>query len=219
MKTDTVIEATRKYIEDLLKNDSAGHDYWHVYRVWQLAKHIAKNENKVDSFSLELAALLHDVADYKFHDGNLDVGPRAIHEWLSSLGVDEIVIDQVKLIVSSSSYNASLESDSSQLSIEAQIIHDADKLDAIGAIGIGRAFAYAGAKGRLMHDPTRTPNTHMNASEYRASSSPAITHFYEKLLTLKDRMLTQTGRSLAIKRHKVLEDFLEEFLSEWDGKS
>lgn len=218
MDKTEIIEGTRKFVELRLGSNSAGHDYWHVYRVWQIAKQIARNERGVDNFVLELAALLHDIADYKFHDGDTEAGPTAIRDWLKGQGVNKTVIDQVRLIVASSSYNASLEADSTPLTVEARIIHDADKLDAIGAIGIGRAFAYAGAKGRLMYDPTLNPNLHMTATEYRTSKSAAINHFYEKLLTLKDRMLTKTGREIAVKRHKILEDFLDEFLAEWDGE-
>lgn len=168
-------------------------------------------------FTLELAALLHDIADWKFHDGEEEAGPRAAREWLESVGVDNRIIKHVEDIIRHVSFKgAGVESKLS--TIEGKIVHDADKLDALGAIGIGRAFAYGGAKGRSMYDPAHTPEQHDTFEAYKNNNGPTINHFYEKLLLLKDRMFTTTGRQMAEHRHEVMEDFLNEFYDEWNGK-
>lgn len=211
-----VIEQTRAFVEEKFATESSGHDYWHMYRVWKLAKHIAESEKGVDIFTMELAALLHDIADWKFHDDE-EAGPRAAREWLASLDVDDAVIKHVEDVIRNVSFKGA-HVETKLKTIEGQIVHDADKLDAIGAIGIGRAFAYGGSKGRSMHDPNISAQQHDTFEAYKNSNSPTVNHFYEKLLLLKDRMFTETGRKLAQHRHKVMEEFLEEFLAEWDGK-
>lgn len=212
-----IIEQTRAFLEEKFNDESSGHDYWHMYRVWQLAKRIAKSEAGVDMFTLELAALLHDVADWKFHDGDEEAGPQAARDWLEGLNVDNAVIEHIEGIIRNVSFKGA-NVETKLKTIEGQIVHDADKLDAIGAIGIGRAFAYGGSKGRPMHDPHTAAVQHDTFEAYKNSNSPTINHFYEKLLLLKDRMFTKTGKELAQHRHKVMEEFLEEFLTEWDGK-
>lgn len=187
-----------------------------MYRVWQLAKHIARSEKGADMFTLELAALLHDVADWKFHDGDEEAGPRAAREWLEGLDVDNGVIEHVEDVIRNVSFKGA-NVKTNLKTIEGQIVSDADKLDAIGAIGIGRTFAYGGAKGRPMYDPNRSAEKHNTFEAYKNSNSPTINHFYEKLFLLKDRMFTKTGKEIAQSRHDYMQRFVKEFLEEWDG--
>jgi uncharacterized protein len=212
-----IILKTQAFLQDKFSTESSGHDYWHMYRTWKVAKHIATNEPDADMFIVELAALLHDIADWKFHDGDEEAGPRAAREWLESLGVDNDVIEHIEDIIRNVSFKGA-NVETKLETIEGQIVHDADKLDAIGAIGIGRTFAYGGAKGRPMHDPNQSAEQHDTFEAYKNSNSPTINHFYEKLLLLKDRMFTKTGKELAQHRHEVMEQFLQEFLEEWEGK-
>jgi uncharacterized protein len=165
---------------------------------------------------VELAALLHDIADWKSHCGDSTVGPKVASDWLTSLNVDAGVVQQVGKIIAGISFKgAGVEQPA--LSREGQVVQDADRLDAMGAIGIARAFAYGGAKGRLLHDPAVEPERHRTAEAYLKSGGTTINHFYEKLLLLKDRMNTATGRAIAEKRHQVMEDFLQRFYGEWEG--
>jgi uncharacterized protein len=217
MTKEEIVLKTKNFLEEKFTTESSGHDYWHMYRVWQLARHIAAKEDNVGMFTLELAALLHDIADWKFHDGDEEAGPRAAREWLESLGVENAVIEHIEDIIRNVSFKGA-NVETKLKTIEGQIVHDADKLDAIGAIGIGRTFAYGGAKGRPMHDPSRPAEQHDTFEAYKSNSSPTINHFYEKLLLLKDRMFTKTGKELAQHRHEVMEQFLKEFLEEWEGK-
>lgn len=217
MNQPEVILKTHDFIKAKFESESSGHDYWHMYRVWKLAQHIASREKNVDTFTLELAALVHDIADFKFHDGDTEAGPRAARKWLESLGVDNKVIEHIEDIIRNVSFKGA-NVVSKLTTIEGQIVHDADKLDAIGAIGIGRTFAYGGFKGRPMHDPSQTAEQHDTFEAYKNNNSPTINHFYEKLLLLKDRMFTKTGKELAQHRHEVLEQFLDEFLEEWEGR-
>lgn len=213
-----LIEETKSYVEKKFTQESTGHDWWHIYRVWRLAKHIAKHEKKVNLLIVELSALLHDIADFKFHGGDLEAGPKAAREWLESLKAKEEVIAAVEDIVRNVSFKgAHVKSDLS--SKEGQIVHDADKLDAIGAIGVARVFAYSGAHGRVIHDPAIKPSLHSSFEDYHQAEPTAINHFYEKLLLLKDRMYTSTGKNLAESRHAYMESFLEEFYQEWEGKT
>jgi uncharacterized protein len=174
-------------------------------------------EEKADLFVVELAALLHDVADWKFAGGDHDAGPRAAREWLMSQGVPSATIEHVADIIASLSFKgAGVETP--MKTMEGQCVQDADRLDAIGAIGIARAFAYGGHKGRALYDPAMPPEPHASFEAYKKNAGPTINHFYEKLLLLKERMNTATGRRLAAERHVVLEEFLEEFFAEWAGK-
>jgi uncharacterized protein len=216
MNNDDIILKTKDFIEERFKGEGSGHDYWHMFRVWQLAKRIAGHEENVDMFTLELAALLHDVADYKFHRGDEEAGPRAAREWLEGLGVDNNVIEHIEDIIRNVSFKGA-NVESKLATIEGQIVHDADKLDAIGAIGIARTFAYGGMKGRAMYDPEVKPELHDSFEAYKKNAGPTINHFYEKLILLKDRMFTKTGKEMAQHRHEYMEQFLEEFYSEWDG--
>ena len=196
-----------------MQGESSGHDWWHIYRVWQTSLYIADREH-VDSDIVQLAALLHDIGDWKFHAGDESVGPRLAREWLQSLAVDENVITQVCTIIANLSFKGA-DVKPAPLSAEGQVVQDADRLDAIGAIGIARAFAYGGAKGREMHDPQAAPVLHTSFEQYKASKGTTINHFHEKLLLLKDRLNTATAKALAEHRHAFMLEFLAEFDQEW----
>lgn len=209
-----IIDRTAEFVRGQMAGDSSGHDWWHVWRVWQNSLFISRNEN-ADRFVTELAALLHDIADWKFHDGDESAGPTAARAWLSEQGVDESVIEHVCTIVATVSFKGAGVATPMQ-TLEGKIVQDADRLEAIGAIGIARCFAFGGAKGRLMHDPEDPPELHSSFDDYKKKSGPSINHFYEKLLLLKDRMNTETGLQLAAQRHEVLESFLRQFHAEWN---
>ena len=215
-----LVEKTRAYIEQQFAGEGSGHDWAHMYRVWQLSKRIAASEPDADMTIVELGALLHDIADWKFHDGDDSAGPKAAREWLESINADKDTVQRVEHIVANISFHAALNSDRPALSPEAAIVHDADKLDAIGAIGIARTFVYSGSKGRPMYDPAIKPKIHDSAESYRKGNenNTTINHFYEKLLLLKDMMITDTGKQIAQHRHEYMEQFLDEFYAEWDGK-
>ena len=213
---EEIIQKTAAYIKEKLAGEGSGHDWWHIYRVWKNAQHIGKQEG-ADMFVVELAALLHDVADWKFNDGDEMLGSKVAKEWLLSLKVDNEIIDQVYDIIAATSFKgAGVKSE--MKSTEGKVVQDSDRLDAIGAIGISRAFAYGGFKNREIHNPASQPAHHNTFKEYQSNQSTTINHFYEKLMLLKDLMNTKTGRKLAEQRHKYMEEFLEEFYLEWEGK-
>lgn len=212
-----VIKKTESFAKDKLLGEGTGHDWWHVFRVWELAKVIGKKE-KADLFIVELSALLHDIADWKFYHGDETIGPKVAREWLEKLKVEQKIIEKVCHIVEHVSFKgAGVES--KMQTLEGKIVQDADRLDAIGAIGIARAFAYGGSKGRELYNPTIKPKQYKTFEEYKKSDGPTINHFYEKLLLLKDRMNTTTGKRFAESRHKYLEGFLKRFYKEWGGKA
>lgn len=194
-----------------------GHDWHHIYRVWRTAKEIASHE-ACDSYVVELAALLHDIADSKFHGGDEEIGPQRAEAWLRSISVEEDTITHVIQIIRNISYKGG-KTERTFHSIELDVTQDADRLDAIGAIGIARAFSYGGYKGRALYDPEIAPDLHMTKEQYKHSSAPTINHFYEKLLLLKDLMNTATGKAMAQKRHDFMINYLEQFYEEWEGKS
>jgi uncharacterized protein len=216
MNPKIVIQKTIEFVKDALSDAEGGHDWWHIYRVWNLSKHIAQTE-KVNFFIVELGALLHDIADHKFHHGDEEIGPHIAREFLLSLDVDEDIIEQIENIISNISFKGGKHK---QLftSPELDVIQDADRLDAMGAIGIARAFNYGGYKQREIYNPTIKPNLNMTKEEYKQSKAPTINHFYEKLLLLKDRMNTKTGKIMAKHRHQFMEQYLEEFYNEWKGQ-
>lgn len=216
LSSQQVIERTREYAQSTLSGEGTGHDWWHVERVWNTAKVIAEQEG-ANSLVVELAALLHDIADWKFHDGDEEEGARVSRVWLDSLGVDAKVIDQVCAIISQSSYKGA-GVDEQILSLEGKILQDADRLDAIGAIGIARCFAYGGYAGRELHNPTVAPELHTTAQAYKSNTAPSVNHFYEKLLLLKDRMYTDTAKRIAGRRHDYMQGFLNQFYAEWKGE-
>ncbi len=215
MSIETTIQQTVKYVQETLVDAEGGHDWWHIYRVWQLSKHIAQRE-KVDLFVVELGALLHDIADSKFHDGDEEIGAKKAREFLESIHVEEEVISHVENIVANISFKGGKEIQKFK-SVELDVIQDADRLDAIGAIGIARTFNYGGHKNREMYNPNIPPNLNMTKEEYKSSMAPTINHFYEKLLLLKERMNTVTGRAMAEERHTFMEQYLIQFYKEWDG--
>ncbi|MBW8884534.1 MAG: HD domain-containing protein [Planctomycetia bacterium] len=216
MDRSDILQKTTDHVRGLLSGEGSGHDWFHIERVRNAALHIAREEG-ADPFVVELAALLHDIADWKFAGGDHDAGPRAARDWLTSLGVPESIIDYVADIIARLSFKgAGVETPMSTL--EGRCVQDADRLDAIGAIGIARAFAYGGHKGRALYDPAVPPQPHASFEAYKKNAGPTINHFYEKLLLLKDRMNTTTGKQLAAERHAFLEQFLDQFFSEWEGK-
>ncbi|WP_321516587.1 HD domain-containing protein [Marinifilum fragile] len=216
MNKDHIINQTVEFVKQTMANAEGGHDWWHIYRVWKTAKHLARDE-KVDLFVVELGALLHDIADSKFHNGDESVGPKKAREFLSSRQVDEDVIVHVEQIISNISFKGGKEAQKFKSS-ELDVIQDADRMDAIGAIGIARTFNYGGHKNREIYNPEIEPNLNMTKEEYKNSTAPTINHFYEKLLLLKDRMNTKAGKVMAEQRHKFMEQYLDQFYREWEGQ-
>lgn len=215
MDSRKIIAKTAEHARQTLSADSSGHDWWHVHRVRQNALTIGRAEG-ADLFVVELASLLHDIADWKFHGGDESAGPAAARRWLESLHVAPAVVEHVCDIVASLSFKGAGVS-SPMRSLEGMVVQDADRLDAIGAIGIARAFAYGGHAGRALYDPEVPPVLHQSFAAYKSNRGPTINHFYEKLLLLKDRMNTAAGRQLAGERHAFMEEFLQRFLAEWNA--
>ena len=216
MSQNNLIENTIIFVRETLKDAEGGHDWFHIERVLNNSRNIARAED-ADLQIVELGALLHDIADSKFHGGDESVGPRKAEEFLRSQYASEKVIDHVIKIIENISFKGGNTTQKFK-SIELDIVQDADRLDALGAIGIARTFNYGGFKGRALYDPEIEPNLNMTKEEYKASNAPTINHFYEKLLLLKNRMNTETGRQIAADRHLFMEEFLEQFYAEWNGK-
>ncbi len=211
------IEKTIAYVQRELKDSEGGHDWFHIQRVFRNTLHIAREE-KIDLLVVSLAALLHDIADPKFHNGDEEIGPKKAAAFMADLDISEARREHVVQIIRHISYKNSLEASKSRFdSRELQVVRDADRLDAMGAIGIARAFNYGGHAGRKLYDPEVAPNPKMDKATYKKNTGPTLNHFYEKLLLLKDLMHTETGKKLAEKRHQYMLDFLEEFYSEWNG--
>lgn len=217
MIEEHLIEATKTFVKNTLENAEGGHDWFHTLRVYNNALLISKHED-VEPLVVELGALLHDIADSKFHAGDETIGPKLAREFLFKHNVDSMVIEHVVNIIKNISFKNSLDKNLSFTSKELEVIQDADRLDAIGAIGIARCFNYGGFKNRPLYDPTVAPNLSMTKEEYKTSNSPTINHFYEKLLLLKDKMNTKTGKQIAEKRHSFMEAYLKQFYSEWEGR-
>lgn len=213
MTTFNLIKDTAIFVKGKLEGDCSGHDWWHILRVWNIAKHINKEEGG-NSIVIQLAALLHDISDWKFNQGDEMEGIKIANNCLRQLGCDECLIVRISNIISEISFKGA-QTPFESTSIEAEIVQDADKLDAIGAIGVGRVFAYGGHINRTMHDPQIKPDVHKTFTEYKNSKGTTINHFYEKLLLLKDRMNTKTGKKIAEQRHAVMQKFLSEFNIEW----
>jgi len=212
MDNQEIINKTVAFVRQTLQNAEGGHDWWHIHRVWNNAKRIARGE-QADQLTVELAALLHDIADAKFNNGDEEIGPQTAGDFLQSINVSADVVGHVQQIIRYISFKSGFDKAAFK-SIELDIVQDADRLDAIGAIGIARAFNYGGFKGREIYNPEIKPNLNMTKEEYKNSTAPSINHFYEKLLLLKDKMNTQTGKMLAEQRHKFMEAYLEQFYSE-----
>jgi uncharacterized protein len=212
MNNHQIIDATTNFVRATLKNAEGGHDWWHIHRVHTNAKRIAQTEN-CDLLTVELAALLHDIADSKFHNGDEEIGAATAGNFLRSIAVDEAVIEHVQQIIRHISFKSGFDKPGFQ-STELHIVQDADRLDAIGAIGIARTFSYGGFKGREIYNPEIEPNLNMSKEEYKNSAAPSINHFYEKLLLLKDKMNTPSGKKLAEQRHAFMESYLQQFYME-----
>lgn len=215
----TVVQKIADTVRNKFEGEGSGHDWWHIVRVWNIGKRISQEEG-ADMYTVELAALLHDIADWKFHNGDETVGPKVARELLVKEGVAEEVIHNVCDIISRMSFHTSLQNTgtAAELSLEGKVVQDADRLDAIGAIGIARAFAYGGYKNRPLHNPEVKPMEHTSQESYFTNENPTINHFYEKLLLLKDRMNTATAKRLAEERHVFMERYLEHFYKEWAGE-
>ncbi len=211
-----LIAETVKFVKHTLAGAESGHDWWHIQRVWNNALQIIKTES-AEQLIVELASLLHDIADSKFHDGDEEIGPKKAGDFLFSQGLPEDLILHVQQIIRNMSFKASLGKVDFHSS-ELDIVQDADRLDAIGAIGIARAFTYGGFKNRELYNPEIPPALNMSKEEYKNSAAPTINHFYEKLLLLKDKMNTETGKKIAAERHLFMEQYLEQFYREWEGK-
>src|ERR1700712_1700266 len=216
MSDHQIIETTTHFVRTTLSNAEGGHDWWHIYRVHTNAKRIAQTET-CDMLVVELAALLHDIADSKFHNGDEEIGPKTAGDFLKSIDIQEDIIEHVQQIIRHMSFKASFDKVVFH-SPELAVVQDADRLDAIGAIGIARAFSYGGFKGREIYNPEVEPNLNMSKEEYKNSPAPTINHFYEKLLLLKDKMNTITGKKMAEQRHAFMEQYLEQFFAEWQGE-
>ena len=214
MDKKTIISQTITFVKQQLKGDATGHDWWHVHRVWHMALTLAEQEG-ADLFVVQLAALLHDIADWKFHAGDDKKGGVIARQWLESLGLEEKVISHVCQIVSDISFKGAGVA-TNMKTIEGKVVQDADRLDAIGAIGIARAFAYGGYKKREMYNPEIEPLLHQSFEQYKNSEGTTVNHFHEKLLLLKNRMNTQSALQIAEERHQFMEVFLDKFLKEWD---
>ena len=215
IKTD-LIGKTISFVKEKLANAEGGHDWFHVERVYRNAILISKNE-VCNTAIVQLGVLLHDVADSKFHNGDETVGPKMAREFLESQEVDVATITHVINIIENISFKGG-NFQNTFSSKELDIVQDADRLDAIGAIGIARMFNYGGFKNRVIYDPKIAPKNKMTKEEYKKNDSPTINHFYEKLFLLKDKMNTQTGKEIAKERHRYMEGFLSQFYAEWEGE-
>ena len=215
---DKRIEATIAYVKEELKQAEGGHDWFHIERVHKNALHILQFEPDADTEIVQLIALLHDIADSKFHNGDEAVGPNKAKAWLASLEYDAVVIEHVVRGIENISYKGG-NFDQKFTSKELEIVQDADRLDAIGAIGITRVFNYGGFQNNPIHDPEQTPRFGMTKAEYKAHKGTSINHFYEKLLLLKDLMNTEAGKRIAAERHRYMEGFLAQFYAEWEGEA
>jgi uncharacterized protein len=214
VKNEALLKETEAFVKSVLQGDSSGHDWWHIHRVRKLALRIAKSEG-ADLFLVELSALLHDVDDWKLAGNEAD-GEKA-KKWLQSCGVEYQIIDKICSIIDGVSFKGAGVNTSTN-NLECKVLQDADRLDAIGAIGIARTFAYGGSRGRGIYDPGIPPEMHTNFENYKKSNAPTINHFYEKLLLLKDQMQTETGKLLAEPRHDFMVRFLNQFYAEWNCK-
>ncbi|MGI9542266.1 MAG: HD domain-containing protein [Cyclobacteriaceae bacterium] len=217
MDHHTIIDATIAFVKEELAQAEGGHDWFHTERVWKVARNIAA-ETAVDPLVVSLGALLHDIADAKFHDGDETIGPRKARSFLETQNVDPEVIEHVVKIIENISFKGG-NRPQQFTSPELAVVQDADRLDALGAIGIARAFSYGGFKKRALHDPEIKPKLGMTAEAYKKNTAPTVNHFYEKLLLLKNRMNTEKGKELAEERHRFMEMYLEQFYKEWDGEA
>jgi len=213
----SLVQKASEFAKATLQGAETGHDWAHTERVLRNARQILAGES-ADGEVVELAALLHDIADAKFHNGDEELGPKLAGEFLKQEGLDDKRTEQVCNIIRHMSFKGGNEN-TAWTSLEMEIVQDADRLDAIGAIGIARAFNYGGFKNRSLYNPEIAPNLKMSKEAYRKSDAPTLNHFYEKLFLLKDRMNTTTGKKMALVRHQFMEAFVNQFLAEWEGRS
>lgn len=216
-----VIERTEEFVQDFFQGEATGHDWWHIHRVRKLALKIAEKEG-ADLFIVEMSSLLHDVGDYKFFGGDEKLGSEVVANFLHSLSLDETLVRRIRDITDNISFMKTLsqedEPQTEKKNLEFNVVSDADKLDAMGAIGIARVFTYGGFYHRPIYDPAIPPDPHISREDYKTTENPSLNHFYEKLLKLKDMMATAYGRKLASGRHNFLLDFLKRFYREWEGE-
>lgn len=218
MIDSNILNATIRFVKKQLDTAEGGHDWFHIERVYKLAMRIAQHEADVDVLVVQLAALLHDIADSKFHDGDETIGPRLAREFLNEQQLAEDQIEQVIAIIENISFKGGNQAQT-YFSKELAVVQDADRLDAIGAIGIARTFNFGGFKNRPLYDPAIPPDLQLSKEAYKKSTAPTLNHFYEKLLRLKDLMHTETARELAAERHQFMEQFLSRFYAEWEGEA
>lgn len=216
MNKAAIIQQTSDFVQQTLHGAEGGHDWWHIYRVWKTARQIAASEN-VDTLTVELGALLHDIADSKFHNGDETIGPRMAGNFLTSIGIPAETIIHVQKMIENISFKGGKEQQHFK-SAELDVVQDADRLNALGAIGIARTFNYGGHKNREIYNPEIKPDMNMSKEAYKNSTAPSINHFYEKLLLLKDLMNTETGKKMAQQRHDFMILYLDTFYKEWEGQ-
>ncbi len=217
MDKTQVLKRAQTYVRTLFENEGTGHDWWHLVRVRNMALRLCEETPGADTFIVELAAWLHDVGDHKFHDGDFEIGPKMVGEQLRLMGAEPEVVGRVMAIVTEVSFKgAGVPTPVS--SLESAIVQDADRLDAMGAIGIARVFAYGGSKGSPLWDPEEKPVLHSDSAAYAGSKGSSVNHFYEKLLLLRDRLNTDAAKSIAGSRHAFMLEYLNRFYKEWDGE-
>ncbi len=212
MNKNLIVKKIQKLVEKHLSGEATGHDWWHAWRAWKLAKKIAKKEGG-DLFIIELAALLHDVEDWKFNNRK-NSGVNLAKKWLTGLKINKKIVNHVCHIVKNISFKGA-DIENRIKTKEGKIVQDADRLDAVGAIGIARVFAYSGYAGKEIYNPRTKPKPHKTFREYRQAKNTAINHFYEKILLLKNRLNTKTAKEMAEKRHEFVKQFLNQFYKEW----
>lgn len=211
----TVIERTKEYVQTLLTDNDVSHDWWHIQRVSKMACYLAEKE-QADLFIVEMSALLHDIDDWKFNQNNEPDDIPNAKSWLEELLLPQEVSNAICEVIRTISFRGAMTESNTVKSIEAAVVQDADRLDAMGAIGIARTFSYGGHTSRVLHDPARKPMVHKTFKEYKKNEGTTLNHFHEKLLLLKDRMNTDSAKKIAENRHVFMEKFLEQFLHEWD---
>jgi len=216
MTNQEIINSTVEYFKEQLSGEATGHDWFHIERVWKLSKSIAKEEGEMDMFVVEMGALLHDIADHKFHGGDDKIGAIKAREYLEKYDISAERINKIVQIVEEISFKG-LRVPTIMTTQEGEVVQDADRLDAMGAIGVARAFAYGGSKNRPIYNPIIKPVCHTSFAAYKTSTAPTINHFYEKLLGLKDRLNTETGKKEGERRHAFMEEFLRSFYKDWDA--
>jgi len=219
MNKQEILQKAEEFAKGFFQGEATGHDWWHTFRVCKLALRIAEQEGAVDLFIIEMAALLHDVSDYKLHNNDEERGKLFLTAWLDKIKISNDDREKIVYIIENMSFDKSLEGKKIKKSKEFMIVEDADRLDALGAIGIARTFAVGGNKGRQIYDSNIKPRDELSREEYiNKKKATTINHFYEKLLLLKDLMNTETAKRMALERHQFMEVYLERFFKEWNGE-